>query len=107
MLQRILRPVLMLTLLGIMQGCIATPKNGPPIIVNGTIRVVGSEPLAQVVVRTGTASDKDRDYLITGPLTAELRRDFQGKVVTLEGKICTSPVPQIRKCLKPTKIIVE
>lgn len=107
MLQRIIRFALVLVLLVMTQNCMAAQKNGALIIVNGTIRIVGSEPLAHLVIRTGTSADKDRDYLITGPLAAELRRDFQGKVVTLEGKACSSSVPQIRKCLKPTKIIVE
>ena len=107
MFQKVMQSVLLLMLLGITQTCTAEPKNESLIIVNGTIRVVGSEPLAHVVIRTGTAADKDRDYLITGPLAKELRRDFQGKVVTLEGKACSSSVPRISKCLKPTKITVE
>lgn len=105
MLQMAVRIILVIMLLGILPNCAS--RNGALVTLNGTIRVIGNEPLVYVVIRTGTAEDQDRDFLITGPLTGELRHDFQGKVVTLIGKICSSPVPQINKCLKPTKIIVE
>lgn len=98
---------IMLLLLFSLQSCVAAAKSDP-VSINGTIRIVGSEKLSHVVLRTGDAGDKDvRDYLITGPLVQELRSNFQGKVVTLEGTVCSSQSPEFTRCFKPANVIVD
>ncbi len=110
MVKKIIRLCMILTFVWAVQSCIAGAKDNQPATVNGTIRVIGNEPFTQVVIRMNPLKDKgekDRDTLVIGPLVQELRRDFQGKVVTLEGAACASPSPQFSKCFKPTKIMVE
>lgn len=105
-----IRICICLTLLAASFSCATSDgKNRQHLTVNGTVRVVGNEPLTQVVLTPGAGRDKKPggDYLVLGPLAAELRRDFQGRVVTLKGKECTSPVPRFSNCLKPDEIIVE
>ncbi len=110
MVKNILHACMLLTLVLALQSCVAGARDNPPATINGTIRVVGNEPLIQVVIRMNPLRDKgekNRDTLILGPLAAELRRDFQGRVVTLEGGECASPSPRFSKCFNPTRIIVE
>jgi hypothetical protein len=72
----------------------------------GTVRVVGNEPLTHVVI---TAEEEKGgrgvDYLIIGSLEKELRSRYQGKKVTLQGEMCSPPLPQFRKCFRPSKIV--
>jgi hypothetical protein len=79
-----------------------------PLTITGTIRVVGNEPFTHVVLTETDVSEKTsraRDYLIIGPLAEELRKRYQGHVVTLEGTICASPSPQFIKCFQPARIV--
>ncbi len=103
----VIRYGVMLLLLFSLQSCVAGAKSDP-VSINGTIRIIGSEKLSHVVLRTSSAGDKHvRDYLITGPLVQELRSNFQGKVVTLEGTVCRSPSPEFTGCFKPANVIVD
>jgi hypothetical protein len=70
--------------------------------VSGTIRLVGNEPFSQVVLATVEGGG---DFLLVGPLRDRLRREYQGQVVTLEGKTCKSPTPQFSRCLEPSRIV--
>jgi hypothetical protein len=101
---------MVLTLVYGAQSCVAGISNNQPETISGTIRVVGNEPFTRVIIRPASrsgANAKKQDILITGPLAEELRKDFQGKAVTLEGNACTSPTSQFARCFKPTKIMVE
>jgi hypothetical protein len=99
---------LMLVLLFAVQGCAMGSGPGPATI-TGTIRLVGNVPFARIVL-TPTDSGrgtKEQDYLLIGPLQDELRKQYQGRLVTLEGTPCASPTPQFGKCFEPTRIIVR
>lgn len=91
------------------QSCVAGTRNNQPETISGTIRVIGNEPLTHLIIRPAAkgADGKSPDALITGPLAEELRNNFQGKAVTLEGNACTSPTSQFTRCFRPTKIMVE
>ena len=77
-------------------------------ILTGTIRIVGNEPFTKVVLTVEmhpAASTKNMDYLIVGPLKDSLRRDYQGKVMTLEGTLCSSPDPAFKNCFNPVAVV--
>ncbi len=103
----IIRFAVIVILVFAIQNCSADANNREAPSITGMIRVVGNQPLTNVILSTSDKNARDRDYLITGPLREELRRDFQGKVVTLEGTVCTSSSPQFAKCFKPKKITVD
>lgn len=81
----------------------------PAVTITGTIRLVGNAPFARVVLTEESPGRKPpvRDYLLTGALTDELRRRYQGRRVTLEGTPCASPLPQFTSCFEPARIIDE
>lgn len=106
----IIQSGLILALAFSIQSCSVGAKSGEPSTITGTIRIVGSEPLTHVILRMNHAEDKNgqhTDYFIKGPLAHELRKNLQGRVVTLEGTACTSPYPQFTKCFKPTDVMVD
>lgn len=72
--------------------------------ITGTVRVVGNEPFTRLVLTTG---GEGRDYLLAGPLRDQLRRGYQGSVVTLEGKECPSPGPESAHCFEPSRIVAR
>ncbi|MDD2338384.1 MAG: hypothetical protein PHD01_17650 [Geobacteraceae bacterium] len=77
-------------------------------VLTGTIRVVGNEPFSKVVLTLGVNPDIstiDQQYLIVGPLRDSLRRSYQGKKLTLEGELCTSPDPAFKNCFNPAKVV--
>jgi hypothetical protein len=85
------------------QSCAAGAKNRETVALTGTVAVVGNEPFTHVILTVGEGK---KDYLITGPLTDELRRHHQGETISLEGSNCTPPSPQFTHCFKPTKITI-
>lgn len=106
----IIRSGLILALLLFVQSCDVGAKSGEPSTITGTVRIVGNEPLTHVILRTSHAGDKNgryTDYFIKGPLADELRKNLQGRVVTLDGRACTSPSPQFTKCFKPASVMVD
>lgn len=105
----IFRSGLILALILAVQGCDAGAKSSQPSTITGTIRVVGSEPRTHVILRMSRSGGEGphTDYFIKGPLAHELRKNLQGRVVTLEGKACISPYPQFTKCFKPTGVMVD
>jgi hypothetical protein len=90
------------------QGC-ATGSHPGPATITGTIRLVGNAPFARIVLtREATVPDSgERDYLLIGPLQEKLSKQYQGRLVTLEGSPCSSPTPQFTRCFEPTRIIAE
>ena len=99
---------LMLLLLLATQGC-AMGSHPRPVTITGTIRLVGNVPFARVVLTQegSVPGSGERDYLLIGPLQEELRKQYQGRLITLEGAHCASPTPQFTKCFEPTRIIAE
>jgi hypothetical protein len=99
--------VLFLILCFAAQGCaMGMTDNAKGATITGTLRVVGNEPLTHLVVTVEEERDgRGIDYLIVGPLEKELRDRYQGKKVTLQGKTCSSPLPQFKKCFRPWKIM--
>ncbi len=80
-----------------------------PVTLTGTIRLVGNAPFARLVL-TPEHTDRpsqERDYLLLGPLQEELRQRYQGRLVTLEGTPCASPLPQFSNCFEPARIIAR
>jgi hypothetical protein len=74
--------------------------------ITGNLRVVGNEPLTHVAVTVEEERDGTGvDYLIIGPLANKMRDRYQGKKVSLKGEICSSPLPQFKKCFRPSKIV--
>lgn len=99
---------LMLVMLIATQGC-AMGSRPSPVTITGTIRLVGNAPFARVVLtrEDSVQGSGERDYLLIGPLQEELRKQYQGRLITLEGTPCTSPTPQFSKCFEPTRIVTE
>jgi hypothetical protein len=97
----------LITLLFAAQGCAMGARPGP-VTITGTIRLVGNEPFARLVLtpdeNLGTAPG-EREYLLVGPLTEELKRSYQLKRMRLEGLICVSPLPEFARCFKPSRIL--
>ena len=76
--------------------------------IRGVVRVVGNEPFTHVVVSSPSdaAGVADRiDFLIEGPLAAELRARYQGRTIALEGTDCRERSPLFRNCFAPTRIL--
>jgi hypothetical protein len=98
---------MILTLLWVSGACVTGTEKRQ--IVSGTIRVVGNEPLTHLIIRPASRdrSDANQDILVTGALAKELRSNFQGKSVSLEGTFCASPSPQFARCFKPSKITID
>jgi hypothetical protein len=81
-------------------------NNAKGATITGTVRVVGNEPLTHLVVTVDEEKGgKSVDYVIIGALEKELRNRYQGNKVTLHGEMCTSPLPQFRKCFRPSMIV--
>lgn len=97
----------------ILAACAAMPAGSATAgssILRGTARVVGNVPFTWTVVTVDAdpaAAVARRDYLIVGPLEKEIRARHQGRRVRLEGETCESPVPHIRNCFRPTKVVSE
>lgn len=97
----------MMILLFAAQGC-ATGSRSGLVTITGTIRLVGNEPFARLVLTPDENvgnTPGEREYLLVGPLTDELKRKYQFKRMRLEGSICVSPSPQFAKCFKPSRIV--
>lgn len=101
--------------LGLAALCALAPASGamsrrPPEVgsatVTGTVRVVGNEPFPATVltVEPSSPEGRPRDYLLAGPLEKTLRKEYQGKVVTLEGTDCQPDRPGFSRCFAPAKI---
>lgn len=111
----ILRFSLPLALVFAISGCFDGGGNNPPLAVHGTIEVKTIDGRLYVVLATnqlGADESKGekygrRDYLIKGPLAEELRSNFRGKSVTVEGTVCSSSLSQIADCLRPAKIMID
>lgn len=91
-------------------GCYESGQNNQPVTIHGTIRIKTVEDGTYVVLAANQPENKtggNRDYLIKGPLTEELRSNFRGKAVTLEGRLCSSSLSQIADCLRPAKIMID
>ena len=99
---------LMLVLLLATQGCAMGSRPGS-VTITGTIRLVGNAPFTRVVLtqKDAVPGSGERDYLLIGPLQEELRKQYQGRQITLEGIPCSSPTPQFTKCFEPARIITE
>jgi hypothetical protein len=96
----------MLLLLFAGQGCAGAPPRSNATI-TGTIRLVGNEPFAHLVLIPGDNPDKttrDKVYLLVGPLADKLKKDYQSRKITLEGSECASPSPEFTRCFRPTGI---
>jgi hypothetical protein len=108
---RIIAPVfMMLALMIAVFTYVGGKKKHPPATISGTIRIVVNESLTHVIIRPELAKHAeadDQDTLLTGPLVEELRKNFQGRAVTLEGTGCKSPSPRFSKCLKPRRISID
>lgn len=107
-----LRALLLLAGIHLVAGsgaCAAGPDRKPEIrTIRGVVRVVGNEPFPRVVVSSpaDAAAGADRvDYLIEGPLAAELRARYQGRTVTLEGADARPSRPRFRRAFAPTRIL--
>jgi hypothetical protein len=90
------------------EGCAMNMQNSDTKVLTGTIRVVGNEPFPKVVLTLGAKPDSatiDLQYLIVGPLKDSLRRSYQGKKLTLEGSLCTSPDPVFKNCFNAAKVV--
>lgn len=97
---------IMMLLLFAGQGCASAPPRSKSSI-TGTIRLVGNEPFAQLVLIPGENPDKttrDKVYLLIGPLADKLKKDYQSRKITLEGSECASPSPEFSRCFRPTGI---
>jgi hypothetical protein len=99
---------LMMLLLLATQGCAMGSRPGP-VTITGTIRLVGNAPFARVVLtlEDSVPGSGERDYLLIGPLQEKLRKQYQGRLITLEGAPCASPTPRFNRCFEPTRIIAE
>ncbi len=90
-------------------ACAAGPDRRPELrTIRGVVRVVGNEPFPQVVVSSPSdaAGAADRvDYLIEGPLAAELRAGYQGRTVVLEGTEVRPSRPRFRHAFAPSRIV--
>ncbi|MCM2356930.1 MAG: hypothetical protein NDI77_02185 [Geobacteraceae bacterium] len=98
----------LLVILSATQGCAMGVKQSELTTLTGTVRVVGNEPFARLVLTTGSnrgGVGRGGNYLLLGPLQDELRRAHQGSMVTLEGKQCSSPTPEFTDCFEPSRII--
>ncbi len=107
--QTIIRFGIILIFLFSLQSSTRAAKSSEEATITGRIMVIGSAP-GSVLLRTSNTGDKEpgnSDYLITGPLAGELRKNFRGKVVTLEGNACASPSRQFARCFKPASITVD
>jgi hypothetical protein len=88
------------------QGCAMTSRPVTTTI-TGTIRLVGNEPFAHLVLIPGDNPDKTprgQVYLLVGPLTDKLKKQYQSMEITLEGSECASPSPEFSKCFRPSGI---
>ncbi len=98
---------ILMMLLSAAQGCALGSRPGPATI-TGTIRLVGNEPFAKLVLtpdENAGGTPAERDYLLVGPLTDELKKKYQTKRITLEGSICASPSPGFARCFEPSRIL--
>jgi hypothetical protein len=99
-----------LALFFVINGCFDSAQNKNAVTIHGIVKVktIDDEPCVLLAgsQREGGKTTK-RDYLIKGPLAEELRSNFQGKAVTLEGSLCSSSIPQIADCLRPEKIMID
>ncbi len=90
-------------------ACAAGPDRTPGArTIRGVVRVVGNEPFSHVVVSSPSdaAGVAGRiDYLIEGPLAAELRARCQGRPVTLEGREVRPSAPRFRHGFAPARIL--
>ena len=101
--------VLLLIALPSLPSCAAGVRNRDAVTLTGTVRVVGNEPFAHVVLTVPDAAEKSGavDHLLTGPLLEELQRHHQGERVALEGVPCTVPARQtLTHCFRPSKITI-
>ncbi len=88
------------------QGC-AIASRPVTSTITGTIRLVGNEPFAHLVLIPGGKPDKtprEQVYLLVGPLTDKLKKQYQSREITLEGSECASPSPDFSKCFRPSGI---
>jgi hypothetical protein len=104
--------------LALLAWCITTPacsasgdvlrKNEETPILKGTIRVVGNEPFTRLFLTVPTPGERCRsttEYIMKGALVEELRRHYQGKVVTLEYRRCQVSLPDNVSCIEPERIV--
>lgn len=103
-------PVLLTATPGCASGGDA-PASEAALVLEGTVRVVGSEPFTRLVLTVrqkagqSAAAATVENYLLDGPLTETLRKNYQMRKVTLAGVACVSTVPDYKNCFKPTAII--
>ena len=100
--------IVAMILLFALEGCAMSMQNSDTKVLTGTIRIVGNEPFAKVMLTLGSDPDMatiGQEYLIVGPLREALRRNYQWKRVTLEGAFCSSPDPVYKNCFKPVRIV--
>ncbi|MBE0568983.1 MAG: hypothetical protein IH577_04840 [Deltaproteobacteria bacterium] len=85
--------------------CMGNP--GKTITLKGTVRVVGNEPFARLVLTVPGPEGGGRpaDHLVEGPLAAEIRERHQGRIVTVECRPCAEKQPGRLPCIEPEKII--
>ncbi len=98
---------IMMLLLFATHGC-ATGSQPGKVTIAGTIRLVGNEPFARLVLtpnENGGKTRAEQDYLLIGPLTGELKRRYQLRRVRLEGSLCVSPLSEFARCFKPSGIV--
>ena len=94
----------MLLLMLTTQGCAMGVRKPDAATLTGTVRVVGNEPFTRLILTTADGV-RGKDYLLLGPLLDELRKSFQGKKVSLEGALCSSPEPRFSNCFEPARIV--
>lgn len=101
--------VLALCLLGTALGATGEcmGKNCETVTLKGTVRVVGNEPFARLVLTVPDPREGGRptDHLVKGPLAEEIRNRHQGEVITVEGRYCADRGPGNRPCFEPEKIL--
>jgi hypothetical protein len=94
-----------------MTSCGATGEcmgnNGEKVILKGTVRVVGNEPFARLVLTVPDPGGgvRPRNYDIKGPLAAEIGRRHQGKIITIEGRLPAQGAPGGAPCIEADRIL--
>ena len=84
-----------------------TRRNGDAFILRGTVRVVGNEPFARLVLTVPNPEGGGRpaDHVIKGSLAGDIGTRYQGKIITVECRYCSEPVPGHASCIEPGKIL--
>jgi len=94
--------LLLVFLLPVSQGIAMGERRPVAMVISGTVRVVGNAPLTRLIL---TDSKQGKEYLLSGGVEDDLRKRHQGEVVSLEGTLCVSTIPQFPHCFEPARIV--